>query len=150
MDFIFGGAVAYFKECEIFSVMPEKTPSESVDGKTVFGYITAASTPPDIPYGLVFDSCRLTGECPKGSVMLGRPWGKCAKTVFLNCYMNEHIHSQGWSDWNKPTDGFFYAEYHSNGSDADPEGRVYYSHQLNDKTASEYTSGRILQGWNTK
>lgn len=148
VDFIFGGAIAWFEDCELFSKLPgDRKPPESPDGETVYGYVTAASTFENMPFGYVFHNCRLTGDCPPHSVYLGRPWREYAKTVFLNCHLGEHIHPLGWKDWNKPHDHFFYAEYASTGPGAAPKQRADFSHQLTDAQAAEYTMERVLDGW---
>ncbi len=147
VDFIFGGAIAYFKDCEIFSKMPKKLPPESLSGKKIFGYVTAASTPEGQRFGYVFDSCSLTSDCPKHSVFLGRPWREYAKTVFLNCELGEHIHPEGWTDWNKPHGHFYYGEYQSYGPGASPKTRIDYSCQLTADEAAEYTVENVLDGW---
>ncbi len=149
IDFIFGGAIAYFKGCELFSLSLEEIQPDTKDGKTIYGYITAASTPENELFGYVFDQCRLTGNCPDGTVMLGRPWRDHAKTVFLNCYLGKHISSDGWADWDKNTDTLLYAEYNSYGPGASNDDRVSYSRQLNDEEAKEYTVEKVLQGWNS-
>src|SRR5208282_711532 len=50
VDFIFGGATAYFDNCDIRCVGD--------------GYITAASTPATQAFGLVFSNCRIVGDPP--------------------------------------------------------------------------------------
>ncbi len=67
VDFIFGGSTAYFERCQIH-----------VRGN---GYITAASTPKDQPYGYVFSHCRITGE-PSVKTDLGRPWRDYGAVAF--------------------------------------------------------------------
>lgn len=93
VDFIFGGATAYFEGCEIHSVARLNPVSP--------GYITAASTPSEQAAGYVFSKCRLSAdpEVEKGSVFLGRPWREYAATAFVNCEIGEHIHPQGWDPW---------------------------------------------------
>lgn len=151
VDFIFGSAIAYFEDCTIFSKMPEdRKPPTSPDEQVIYGYVTAASTPEDIPYGYVFKDCRLLSDCPPHSVYLGRPWREYAKTVFLNCELGAHIHPAGWLDWNKPHGLFYYGEYHSFGEGASPETRADFSHQLSDEDAAAYTLSRVLSapdGW---
>ena len=151
VDFIFGGATAWFEQCELYSKLPEdrKPPQES-DASVCYGYVTAASTSEDVPYGYVFNKCRLTSDCPPHSVYLGRPWREFAKTVFINCEMGEHIHPLGWEDWNKPHGHFFYAEYHSTGPGAAPDKRADFSHQLSHEQAMEYTMENILGDWITQ
>lgn len=148
VDFIFGSATAWFEDCEIYSKMPgDRLPPESPADAQIYGFVTAASTYGSTPYGYVFRRCRLTGDCPAGTVYLGRPWREYAKTVFLDCEMGAHIHPAGWQDWNKPHDHFYYAEYRSHGPGADPSDRADYSHQLTDAQAAEYTPERALDGW---
>ncbi|MCM1112159.1 MAG: pectinesterase family protein [Muribaculum sp.] len=148
VDFIFGSASAWFEGCEIYSKMPEdREPPQNPDAETVYGYVTAASTFEEVPYGYVFHNCRLTGDCPPRTVYLGRPWREFAKTVFLSCELGAHIHPLGWKDWNKPHGHFFYAEYDSTGPGAAPDQRADFSHQLTEAQAAEYTMDKVLGGW---
>lgn len=161
IDFIFGGATAWFQDCILFSKMPEvrgvrqtnripqPAPSENpaADKKPIYGYITAASTPERQPFGYVFQTCRLESDCPPGTIMLGRPWREWAKTVYLNCEMGPHIPPAGWADWGKPHGHFYYGEYHSTGPGASPETRADFSCQLTEAEAAEYTVEKMLEGW---
>lgn len=147
VDFIFGSAVAYFENCEIFSRMREgKKPAKPGDRVTC-GYVTAASTPEGAPFGYVFRDCKLAGDCPPDSVFLGRPWREYAKTVFLNCELGAHIRKEGWHDWQKEHGHFYYGEYKSYGPGASPDTRADFSCQLTDEEAAAYTAEAILQGW---
>lgn len=148
VDFIFGSAIAYFDKCTIFSQDPRDQKSvESSDDDAICGYITAASTPKDMPYGYVFQDCKLISNCPPHSVYLGRPWREWAKTVFLHCDLGEHIHLLGWNDWEKPHGHFYYGEYDSFGPGASPETRADFSHQLTKEEAAEYKIEKVLMGW---
>lgn len=91
VDFIFGGATAYFEQCEIRSLRHSENQA---------GYITAASTPKGATYGYVFKNCFLTAAPDISPVFLGRPWREYAQTVFVGCHMGAHIHSLGWDNWN--------------------------------------------------
>ena len=73
------------------------------ESEVIYGYVTAASTPQEEPYGYVFHECKLESDCPPNSIYLGRPWREWAKTVFLHCELGEHIHPTGWQDWKSPT-----------------------------------------------
>ena len=139
VDFIFGGATAYFEECEIRSLTRNSDPE---------GYITAASTPEGRPYGYVFDKCRFTSDCAPETVYLGRPWRSFAKTVILNSELGAHIKKEGWHDWNKEEAHTltYYAEYHNFGPGASPETRVSWSHQLTEEEAEKYTKEQVLNG----
>ncbi len=145
VDFIFGGATAWFENCEIFSRMNPLTRPSSEPGPT-YGYITAASTPEGLPYGYIFNNCRFTSDCPKESVYLGRPWRNFAKTVLINCELGGHIKKEGWNNWGK-TDAestIFYAEYGSKGPGGDTSERASFAHLLTDAEAGEYTRINIL------
>lgn len=65
VDFIFGGATAYFDQCEIRSLRHSENQA---------GYITAASTPERQSHGFIFKNCFLTADPDITSVFLGRPW----------------------------------------------------------------------------
>jgi pectinesterase len=148
VDFIFGGAVALFDHCRIYSKKPgDRKPSESPSQETILGYVTAASTPKDQPYGYVFRECIFDSDCPIGTVYLGRPWREYAKTVLLHCTLGAHIHLCGWQDWGKPHGHFLYAEYDNVGPGASPETRADFSVQLSKEDATVYTTEEILEGW---
>ncbi|MCV9388833.1 pectinesterase family protein [Reichenbachiella ulvae] len=136
VDFIFGWSTAVFEGCEIFS-------------KGESGYLTAASTLEETAYGFVFIDCKLTGESPKHSVYLGRPWRPFAQTVFINCEMGEHIKPEGWHNWNKPDaeKTSFYAEYGSTGPGANPDARVTWAKELKKNELSNYTKEEIFGDW---
>jgi len=131
-DFIFGQATALFENCEIYS----KSNS----------YITAASTPKGEHYGFVFQNCKLTAKKGLDKVYLGRPWRTYAKTVFIECAMEEHITPKGWDNWgNQEAEVFsFYAEYKNLGPGFKPNERVSWSYQLTKKQVKKYTKKRIL------
>lgn len=147
IDFIFGGGIAWFEECVLFSKMPEPPENPTAVEEPVYGYITAASTPERQPFGYVFQSCRLESDCPPGTIMLGRPWREWAKTVYLNCALGAHIHPAGWADWGKPHGHFYYGEYRSTGPGASPKTRAAFSCQLTEAEAAEYTMEKVLDGW---
>lgn len=139
VDFIFGWATVWFEGCEIYC-------------KTA-GYITAASTNQGVQHGFVFNNCRITGSAPAGSVYLGRPWRDYAQTVFLNCFMSEVIHPNGWHNWKKPDaeKRVFYAEYGSYGPGASNANRVGWAHILSKSESKKYNVATVLggeDGWN--
>jgi pectinesterase len=65
-------------------------------------------------------------------VYLGRPWRNFAQTVFLNCWMGDHILPVGWENWGKPEaeQTVFYGEYGNEGPGYQPEKRTEWSHIL--------------------
>jgi pectinesterase len=148
VDFIYGSGTAVFDRCEI----------RSKNG----GYVTAASTPPDRPFGFVFLNCRLTGDptswsnpfpdpavpAPPPRAFLGRPWRPHASVTFINCEMGDHIQPEGWDNWGKPENEKTarYAESNSTGPGAHPERRVAWSRQLTEEQAKKITVDAVLSG----
>lgn len=89
VDFIFGGATAYFYNCEFVSVEE--------------GFVFAPSTPKDVKVGFVARNCRFVageGVAPR-SCYIARPWRDYAALELYNCYLGEHIHENGFDDWGK-------------------------------------------------
>ncbi|MFC0212656.1 pectinesterase family protein [Paenibacillus chartarius] len=140
IDFIFGSATAVFEQCDIVSRRG--------------GWITAASTPQEVPYGYVFHRCRLTGAAPDQSVYLGRPWRNYAKVAFIACWMGAHIKPDGWSAWNEKESvrDTEFAEFGSQGPGAyTGKARVEWSRQLTADQTERYAASHVLagsDGWN--
>ena len=138
VDFIFGAATAWFEQCEIHSLRD--------------GYLTAASTPQDVPFGYVFNRCKITGE-PGVKTFLGRPWRIYASTIFLNCEMSSVVRPEGWNDWKKPEAHTTtrYAEFNSTGAGASPTNRPGWTKQLSADDTKKITVEKVLagnDGWN--
>lgn len=133
-DFIFGSATALFDNCEIYS----KSNS----------FITAASTPEWVEYGYVFKNCHLTAAEGVDKVYLGRPWRDFAKTVFIDCQLEDHIVETGWDFWGRPNakETTYYAEYGSSGPGANSAERADWAHQLSVTEAEGYTAPMIFGG----
>jgi len=141
VDFIFGAATAWFEKCHIQCL-----------GN---GYITAASTPVDQPFGFVFSHCTIIGDQPEARTYLGRPWRIHASTIFLNTEMSEVVRPEGWNDWKKPEthQTARYAEFNSTGSGGSPKQRADWAKQLTKVEAAAITPGKVLggaDGWNPK
>src|SRR5437763_1654856 len=127
---VYSGATAVFEHCEV----------KSKNG----GYVTAASTPPDRPYGFVFLNSRLSSDPrpwvdPAGTparatplAFLGRPWRPYGSVTFVDTDMGTHIRPEGWDNWRNPENEKTarYAEYNSSGPGASPGTRVAWSKQL--------------------
>jgi pectinesterase len=149
VDFIYGSATAVFDRCEI----------HSKNG----GHVTAASTPQDKPFGLVFLGCKLTGDpapwvnptnaapvtpAKIPQACLGRPWRPYASVAYLDCWIGGHIKPEGWNNWRNPTNELTarFAEYRSTGPGANPDSRVKWSRQLTDEASQAFTVENILKG----
>ncbi len=138
VDFIFGGATAFFSRCEIRALGD--------------GYLTAASTPEGAPHGFVFADCRVT-TADGVKTYLGRPWREFARTVFLRTEMPEGVRPEGWHNWKKTEAEHtaFYAEFASRGPGAKPADRAPWSRQLDPEQAAGFTPAAVLagsDGWN--
>ncbi len=137
-DFIFGPSTAWFEGCNIFC--------------KANSYITAASTPQDVPYGYIFNNCRIT--CDKGveKVYLGRPWRDYGYTLFMNCELPREIRPEGWHQWRpEAVKTARYLEYNNRGEGAATNQRVPWSRQLTKKEAQQITLERVFtinDNWN--
>ncbi len=134
IDFIFGPYRCWFEECTLFM---------NARG----GWYTAANTPQEQPYGLVFHRCRLTGVCAEGAAYLGRPWRKYARALFLDCEMDEHVSPQGFADWDEPkpvTERC--GEWRTTGARANQSTRHPRQKRLNDEEARVITVAGVLGG----
>ena len=89
VDFIFGGATAYFENCEFKSVEE--------------GYVFAPSTPENVKIGFVAKNCRFTAESgiSDGSCFIARPWRDHGAVELVDCYLGKHISKRGFDDWGK-------------------------------------------------
>jgi pectinesterase len=133
VDFIFGGATAYFERCHLHCRRN--------------GYITAASTPREERYGFVFANGRITGE-PDVRTYLGRPWRDFAQVTFINTNMSEVVRPEGWHDWDRPEreKTARYSEFGSTGPGADQRTRVTWSNRLSAADAKTLSPTSVLRG----
>jgi len=136
VDFIFGWSTAFFEGCEIFCKRN--------------GYITAASTEQETPFGFVFNNCKITGLAEAGTVFLGRPWRPYAQTVFMNCELGEVVHPEGWDPWRseEKKKTAYYAEYANRGAGYQPNKRAQWVHILTDLEAEKYSLKNVMRDWN--
>ena len=138
VDFIFGGATAFFEKCHIHCLTN--------------GYIAAASTPEQEPFGFIFSNCKITGESG-ARTYLGRPWRQFSSVTYLNTEMSEVVTNVGWNNWKDPAreKTARYAEFNSTGPGANPQARVPWARQLTAAEAKAITSQKVLgglDGWN--
>lgn len=131
VDFIFGASTAYFEECDIFCKNN--------------GYITAASTPEDQPYGYVFYKCKISGES-KDSFYLGRPWRPFAHVAFIECDIDDIIKPERWHNWGREANEHtaIYLEYNNIGMGANINNRVSWAHQISENDIANYSRKKVL------
>ena len=131
VDFIFGGATAFFDRCAIVVRRD--------------GYVTAASTPDDAAHGFVFSRCTVRGE---SSGERTYPWRSSASVVFLATEMSEVVRPEGWHNWNRPEreKTARYGEHGTTGPGASPGSRVPWARLLSADEAAALTSVAVLGG----
>jgi pectinesterase len=134
VDFIFGGATCWFEKCHIHCLRD--------------GYITAASTPANQPFGFVFSNCRITAEEPNLKIFLGRPWRSYASVTYLKTEMSDNVRPSGWDNWRDPAreSTVRYSEFNSTGLGGNPDTRVKWARQLTATEAQRFTLQKVLGG----
>jgi pectinesterase len=134
VDFIFGGATAFFDDCDI-----------RIAGN---GYITAPSTPVDQAFGLVFLNCRIVGETPTAQTYLGRPWRPYGSSIFIGTEMTQVIRPTGWNNWSKPEreKTARFSEFASTGPGAGMASRVPWATTSGALPKDDYSAARVLGG----
>ncbi len=91
VDYVFGGAEAYFIGCEFISL----------NEKRGTGFVAAPCHPLTQETGYVFASCRFTcGGADDNSVFLARPWRDFGKCEFIDCKLGRHIRAELFDKWN--------------------------------------------------
>lgn len=138
VDFIFGPYTCWFERCTLFM-------------NTRGGYYTAANTPGENAFGLIFHRCRLTGECAPGQAYLGRPWRAHAHTCFLECDMDECVTPEGFQAWGEKPVTSRMGEYRSTGAGAEQSRRHPAQARLTDEEAAVLTIPNVIggfDGWN--
>lgn len=119
VDFIFGGSNCKFKKCTVIS-------------KASDTYIVAPNNKYNVKKGIVFDDCNITyiDGVKDNSVYLARPWRDYGFVTFKNCYLDKHVHEEGfskWSDTNRHEHARFY-EKNSRGPGANNDKRIKWAH----------------------
>jgi pectinesterase len=134
VDFIFGGATAFFERCHLHCWRS--------------GYITAASTPAGERYGFVFAHGRITGQSPDARTYLGRPWRDFAQVTFVDVEMSDVVRPEGWHNWDRPEreKTARYAEFGSAGAGANPRARVQWAKRLSAEDAQKLSIASVLSG----
>lgn len=135
VDFIFGGATAWFERCTLNCLRD--------------GYITAASTPAEVPFGFVFSNCTITAASPGIKVYLGRPWRPFASTTFINTRMDDCIRPEGWHNWGNPDreKTARYSEINTTGPGANPAKRVPWALKTEGVKAEDISLEKVLSAW---
>ena len=90
VDFIFGGARAYFYDCDIISLYEKR-------GE---GYVCAPCHSLAQEHGYLFYNCRFKSDGAKdNSVYLARPWRDFGKCEFIDCSIDRHVSPLLFDKW---------------------------------------------------
>ncbi|HWA85019.1 MAG TPA: pectinesterase family protein [Opitutus sp.] len=133
VDFIYGGATAFFDRCEIFCRGP--------------GYVTAPATPAG-RIGFVFSECRVTFPYHAAPTYLGRPWHGSPAATFIHCELGPGIQPAGWHEWRVPPPLIRFAEYQCTGPGAATAGRVAWAAHSDSPAPAEFARTAVLGDWN--
>ncbi|EFC84396.1 pectinesterase family protein [Parafrankia sp. EUN1f] len=137
VDFIFGGGTIVFDRCTIH------------EKRSTGGPITAASTPREKTYGMLFYRSTVTGAA-NNVTTLGRPWRQGAQVLYRESTLSATIRgSQPWTDMSSSTwRNARFLEYQNSG----PGAAVNSNRpQLSASQAAKYTPQKYLagtDGWN--
>ncbi|MFI6094657.1 pectinesterase family protein [Lentzea sp. NPDC051213] len=143
VDFLFGRATAVFERATITALNRGGDPN---------GYLTAASTRRDNPYGFLIVNSRVRSDAPANTYFLGRPWhpggdlDAIAQVVIRDTELPAAIKRAPWTDMSGfPWREARFAEYRNTGPGA---GSGTDRPQLTDEQARRHTKSAYLSGWN--
>jgi pectinesterase len=80
-----------------------------------------------------------------------RPWRADGQTAFINCTMDNHIPSKGWSEWDgreKTCRAVEYGSKKPDGTAIDLSKRAPWVKILTAREADDYSVTNVLSGWN--
>jgi pectinesterase len=133
VDFIYGGATAYFDHCTIFCRDQ--------------GYIVAPATPAD-HVGFVFADCKITFPYGNPPTYLGRPWHESPSATFVRCELGAGVRPEGWHEWHVKPPLVRFAEYQCTGPGAASDKRVDWSTHSNDPAPAQFNRNAVFGDWN--
>ncbi|KAE9598325.1 putative pectinesterase [Lupinus albus] len=141
IDFIFGNSAVVFQNCNIYARKPLPNQKNAVTAQ--------GRTDPNQNTGISIQNCRidaapdLASDLKSTANYLGRPWKEYSRTVYLQSYIGDLIHPNGWLEWNGTVglDTLFYGEFNNYGPGAKTNNRVQWPgfSLLNDTQACNFT-----------
>jgi pectinesterase len=132
VDFIYGGASAYFEHCEIYC--------------RDAGYIAAPNTPAG-KIGFVFFNCRVTFTFGNPQVYLGRPWHESPSATYIKCELGAGVQPAGWKEWNVKPPLVRFAEYECTGPGAAATGRVNWAVTSSGPAPEQFSRAVVFGDW---
>uniref|UniRef100_A0ACD5W0L2 Uncharacterized protein n=1 Tax=Avena sativa TaxID=4498 RepID=A0ACD5W0L2_AVESA len=149
VDFVFGNAAAVLQRCVLTARRPMRGQKNAVTAQ--------GRTDPNQNTGTSLQRCRVVPAADLAPVAqasptyLGRPWKAYSRAVYMQSYLDGHVHPRGWLEW----DGdfalgtLFYGEYGNEGPGAGTAGRVRwpgYRVITDPSVAAQFTVGQFIQG----
>ncbi|KAI3975095.1 hypothetical protein MKX01_006621 [Papaver californicum] len=149
VDFIFGNAAVVLQNCNIYARKPMPHQKNTITAQN--------RKDPNQNTGISIHNCKieatpdLKAAQMNESTYLGRPWKMYARTVYLLSYMGDHIHPNGWLEWNDTfaLDTLYYGEYMNYGPGAGVGSRVKWSGYrviTSAVEAAKFTVARFIYG----
>ncbi|XP_057436351.1 probable pectinesterase/pectinesterase inhibitor 21 [Lotus japonicus] len=151
IDFVFGNGLVVFQKCT-FVVRKPMANQQCI--------VTAQGRKErQGPSGIVIQGGSIVSD-PEfypvrfdNKAYLARPWKNYSRTVFMDTYIDDLIHPDGYLPWqglNGPSgmDTCFYAEYHNTGPGSDKSKRVNWAGiwNLNSKAAHWFSPSKFFHG----
>lgn len=133
VDFIYGGATAYFDACTIFCRDQ--------------GYIVAPATPAN-RRGFVFVDCKIVFPYGNPPTYLGRPWHESPDATFIRCELGAGVRPEGWHEWHVKPPLIRFAEFQCTGPGAATNRRVDWSTHSDAAPPAEFNRTAVLGDWN--
>ncbi|CAI9773540.1 unnamed protein product [Fraxinus pennsylvanica] len=149
VDFIFGNSAAVFQDCDIHARRPDSGQRNMVTAQ--------GRTDPNQNTGIVIQNCRIGSTLDLRPVQsnfttyLGRPWKEYSRTVIMQSFITDVIHSTGWHEWNGSfaLNTLLYGEYQNSGIGASTSERVKwrgYKVITSATEAQSYSASKFIAG----
>ncbi|KAF8091578.1 hypothetical protein N665_0443s0035 [Sinapis alba] len=118
VDFIFGNAAVVLQNCSIYARKPMDLQKNTITAQN--------RKDPNQNTGMSIHASRILAtpdllQATNGTTFqtyLGRPWKQFSRTVYMLSYIDKHVHTRGWLEWNTSSfalDTLYYGEYLNTG-----------------------------------
>ncbi|KAJ1385570.1 Pectinesterase, catalytic [Sesbania bispinosa] len=151
IDFVFGNALSAFQNCTFVVRKPLKNQQCIVTAQGRKGR--------QQPSGIVIQGGSIVSDPLfyevrfENKAYLARPWKNYSRTVFMDTYIDDLIHPDGYLPWQgeegpSGMNTCFYAEYHNTGPGSDKSKRVNWAGiwNLNSKAANSFSPSKFFHG----
>ncbi|KAJ1383456.1 Pectinesterase, catalytic [Sesbania bispinosa] len=151
IDFVFGNALSVFQNCTFVVRKPLKNQQCIVTAQ--------GRKERQQPSGIVIQGGSIVSDPLfyavrfENKAYLARPWKNFSRTVFMDTYIDDLIHPDGYLPWQgeegpSGMNTCFYAEYHNTGPGSDKSKRVNWAGiwNLNSKAANWFSPSKFFHG----